>query len=55
VWRPKDGYFACVISDPRGIEKRKWYTVTVAEEPQSTFLAAPALAKHSSTEHIRFS
>jgi len=55
AWRPKLKYFSCTITDPRGIEKRKWYSLTVAEEPQSSFRTAPHLGKHPNPEHIRFS
>jgi hypothetical protein len=55
AWRPKDKYFSCTITDPRGIEKRKWYSLTVAEEPQSRFRTARPLGKHANPEHIRFS
>jgi hypothetical protein len=54
-WRAKEKYFFCTITDPRGIEKRKWYSITVSEEPQSSFQTAPPVGKHANPEHIRFS
>ena len=54
-WRPKVRSFWCTITDPRGIEKGKWYSVTVAEEPQSSFQTARPVGKHPNPEHIRFS
>jgi Pentapeptide repeats (8 copies) len=54
AWRPKVKDFWCTITDPRGIKKGKWYSVTVAEKPQSRFRTAPHLGNSPNPEHIRF-
>jgi hypothetical protein len=56
-WPASGREFACTINDPRGIRKgaAHRYTITVAEEPGTTFQTAPALGKAANPEviHVR--
>jgi hypothetical protein len=55
-WVPSLAEFACTITDPRGIEKGKShsYTITVAEEPGTSFQTAPRLGRAANPEIIHF-